>query len=116
MDASTIPADLSALARDNEGFLLDPRDWTPAIAEAIALEAGQALQDEHWQVIHFIRDAFEASQMVPEARKLLRFMESSWGAERGTRRYLYRLFPTGYGQTACKIAGMRKPLKLMLDV
>lgn len=29
---------------------------------------------------------------------------------------LYALFPHGYGQQACRIAGMRKPLKLMLDV
>ena len=53
---------------------------------------------------------------MPEARKLLRFMRDSWGDELGTRKTLYGLFPTGYGQTACKIAGMRKPLKLMLDV
>ncbi len=26
------------------------------------------------------------------------------------------LFPYGYGQQACKIAGMRKPLKLMRDI
>ena len=43
-------------------------------------------------------------------------MRERWGEERATRRALYALFPTGYGQTACKIAGMRKPLKLMLDV
>jgi tRNA 2-thiouridine synthesizing protein E len=30
--------------------------------------------------------------------------------------YLYQLFPRGYGQQACKFAGMRKPRKLMLDV
>jgi tRNA 2-thiouridine synthesizing protein E len=43
-------------------------------------------------------------------------METIWGRDRANRRYLYRLFPRGYGQQACKIAGMRKPRKLMLDV
>jgi len=38
------------------------------------------------------------------------------GAERATRRSLYRLFPRGYGQQAYKLAGMTKPRKLMLDV
>jgi tRNA 2-thiouridine synthesizing protein E len=33
-----------------------------------------------------------------------------------TRNYVYKLFPYGYGQQACKIAGMRKPLKLLLDL
>ena len=108
--------DLAGVARDDEGFLLDPDDWSPDLAQAIAHEAGQTLGDEHWQIIDYIRDAYARTQTVPEARKLLGFMRGIWGEERGTRRYLYRLFPTGYGQTACKIAGMRKPLKLMLDV
>lgn len=116
MDQPVDTTDLAHVARDNEGFLLDPDDWNDAIAAAIAREASQPLQHEHWEIIRYIRDAYEATQTVPEARKLLRHMKQTWGAERATRRYLYRLFPTGYGQTACKIAGMRKPLKLMLDV
>ncbi len=38
------------------------------------------------------------------------------GKEKATRKFLYELSPYGYGQQACKIAGMRKPRKLMLDV
>ena len=116
MNTSANPADLSDLGRDNEGFLLDPDDWSPGVAHALAVEAKLELTDAHWRVIDFIRTSYEDSQVVPEARKLLRYMKSIWGPERATRRYLYQLFPTGYGQTACKIAGMRKPLKLMLDV
>lgn len=108
--------DLATLARDNEGFLLHPEDWNVRVASAIALEGGQALDEQHWQIIHFIRDYYERTETVPEARKLLQFMRDNWGNDQGTRKMLYRLFPTGYGQTACKIAGMRKPLKLMLDV
>ena len=107
---------LAGVARDDEGYLLDPDDWSRELARAIACEVGQTLGDEHWQVIAYIREAWARTQSVPEARRLLRFMRDSFGDERGTRRYLYRLFPTGYAQSACKIAGMRKPLKLMLDV
>ena len=116
MATTVSSADFERVARDDEGFLLEPDDWSPALARALAREAGQPLDDEHWQIIDFIRDAYARTQTVPEARKLLRHMRELWGDERGTRRYLYSLFPTGYGQTACKIAGMRKPLKLMLDV
>lgn len=116
MKQDSVEVELSILARDNEGFLLQPADWTPDVARAIAVECGQALDERHWQVIDYIRDHYEQSQVVPEARKLLRFMRESWGDAQGTRKMLYQLFPTGYGQTACKIAGMRKPLKLMLDV
>ena len=116
MNTSVNAIDLAVLERDNEGFLLDPDDWSQGVARALADEAKLELTDAHWQVIDFIRTSYEDSQVVPEARKLLRFMKSIWGPEHATRRYLYSLFPTGYGQTACKIAGMRKPLKLMLDV
>lgn len=116
MPATETSADSADVARDDEGYLLDPDDWSAELARAIAREIGQALGDEHWQVIAYIREAYARAQTVPEARRVLRFMRDAFGEERGTRRYLYRLFPTGYAQSACKIAGMRKPLKLMLDV
>jgi TusE/DsrC/DsvC family sulfur relay protein len=110
------PKPLAAIPRDEEGFLLDAGDWYPDLVEAIAAEAQQPLTDEHREVIRYIRAHFEATGQVPEARRLLKHMEAEWGKEKATRRYLYRLFPRGYGQVACKIAGMRKPRKLMLDV
>lgn len=111
------PADrLAALQRDEEGFLLDAEDWHPDLVEPLAAEAGVALTDEHRQVVAYVRDYYEQNQSVPEARVLLKHLAEVWGAEKATRRYLYQLFPHGYGQQACKIAGMRKPRKLMLDV
>jgi sulfur relay (sulfurtransferase) DsrC/TusE family protein len=53
---------------------------------------------------------------VPEARHALKDLRLKPGEEKATRKFLYSLFPYGYGQQACKIAGMRKPLKLMLDI
>ena len=116
MTQTTDKTDLTAVRRDDEGFLLHPGDWSIAVARAVAEECGQSLEEAHWQVIRFIREHYEHTQTVPEARRVLRFMRDTWGDGRGTRKALYHLFPTGYGQTACKIAGMRKPLKLMLDV
>ena len=107
---------LRGLERDEEGFLLDASLWHPALIEEFAAEAGLSLNAERLEIIRYIRRYFERYLRVPEARALLRHMCSIWGEERATRRYLYRLFPRGYGQQACKIAGMRKPRKLMPDV
>lgn len=71
---------------------------------------------ERWNVVNFVREFYEANHSVPEARVLLKAMAQRMGKEQATRKYLYKLFPYGYGQQACKIAGMRKPKKLMLDV
>ena len=102
--------------RDDEGYLQVPDDWTPDIAKDLALELEVELTAERWQVVRLVREHFEERQTVPEARVMLRRMKDTMGGEKGTRRYLYTLFPGGYAQHACKIAGMRKPLKLMLDV
>lgn len=101
---------------DEEGFLLDPNDWSPEVAAQIARELGLELTDDVWEVVQFVRDYYERCQSVPEARVLLKELGARHGKVRATRKYLYRLFPYGYGQQACKIAGMRKPRKLMLDV
>lgn len=100
--------------RDNEGYLKNPHEWSDDLARRLAEEADLQLGDEHWQVLGFIRDYYAEHEAVPEARTLLRGLP--WGTPREAKQRLYRLFPGGYGQQACKIAGMRKPLKLMLDV
>lgn len=109
-------SDLDSLERDEEGFLEDAQDWHPGLIQAFAAEDGLELTPEHLQIVHYIRTYFEKNESVPEARTLLKYMLGEWGKEKATRRYLYQLFPRGYGQQACKIAGMRKPRKLMLDV
>ena len=107
---------LAQLERDEEGFLLDAGDWHPGLIDAFAAEAELEMTPERREVIEYIRSYFEKNLSVPEARTLLKHLRTAWGKQKATRRYLYQLFPRGYGQQACKIAGMRKPRKLMLDV
>ena len=113
MYAQRVYADI---AQDEEGFLLNPADWDEKLAEEIALSENIALSEEHWLVIRFIRSYFEERQSVPENRTLLKYLKEALGDDIATRKYIHILFPYGYGQQACKIAGMIKPSKLMLDV
>ncbi len=103
-------------AVDEEGFLLDSADWSEALAARIAADEQIEMTETHWFVVRFVREHFETEQTVPEARVVLKALAARFGEAAGTRRALQRLFPYGYGQQACKIAGMRKPRKLMLDV
>ena len=104
------------LKTDEEGFLLDSADWNETVAHFIADDLKLELTPERWMVVNFVREYFDERQSVPEARILLKAMARELGKEQSTRKYLYQLFPYGYGQQACKIAGMQKPRKLMLDV
>ena len=111
-----IEADGRVIATDQLGYLLDPSEWTPRVGEALAAREGIELGPDHWQMNRFVRDWYEERQAVPEARWLLKAMQQLLGEDKGTRRYLHRLFPYGYGPELCKIAGMNMPRKVMLDV
>lgn len=101
---------------DNEGYLLNTDDWSPELAAVIASGENMELTDDRLEVVHFVREHFEERECIPELRTLLKALRERHGQEKATRKYVYGLFPYGYGQQACKIAGMRKPLKLLLDL
>ena len=104
------------ISLDEHGYLLNPDDWDMEVARAMADNINLEMTDDHWQVVQFVREWFEERQAVPEARHALKSMKETMGKEKATRKYLYQLFPYGYAIQACKIAGMRIPLKLMLDL
>ena len=101
---------------DHEGYLLEPSDWNKDVARVIAEKEGIDMTDDVWEVVMFVRDYFETNQCIPEHRRLLQALRKKHGKEKATRKYVYNMFPYGYGQQACKIAGMRVPLKLLLDL
>ncbi|MDH3609667.1 MAG: TusE/DsrC/DsvC family sulfur relay protein [Gammaproteobacteria bacterium] len=102
--------------KDDDGFLLDPDDWTEEIAKEIALKEKLELTEDRWNLVRLIRDYYYENGSVPELRKVLKQLKAELGPEKATRKYVYALFPYGYGQQGCKIAGMRQPKKLWLDL
>jgi len=101
---------------DQLGYLLDPGLWDRELAVLLAARAGVELGPDHWCLIEFVREWYEARQTVPELRRLLKAMQERLGASKASRSYLHSLFPYGYGVQLCKIAGMTMPRKVMLDV
>lgn len=91
---------------DGEGYLTDPGDWTEAIALELAAREGIALGEEHWSAIHFMRAWLEDRQVAPDARHVIKHLSEAFGTGRNR---LFELFPYGYVQQACKIAGLRRP-------
>ncbi|HEY9163982.1 MAG TPA: TusE/DsrC/DsvC family sulfur relay protein [Magnetovibrio sp.] len=89
----------------DEGYLLDPTTWTEAVAEHFAMGEDLVLTDEHWTVIRFVRQWYEEHGVAPSSRDVTLFMK----AQGASRNRLFELFPYGYVQQTCKIAGMKKP-------
>jgi len=89
----------------DEGYLLDPSDWSETIAEQFAAVEGITLTDDHWAVINFVRAWHAEHGVAPSGRDMTAFMKSQ-GASRNR---VFELFPYGYVQQTCKISGMIKP-------
>ena len=98
------------VARDAEGYLIDPLDWDEAVAARIAHEEGIELDDEVWCVLRFMRAFHEERQIAPDVRDVVGELMEQYGYEKKrAKTRLFELFPYGYVKQACKISGMRKP-------
>ena len=94
---------LENVARNEEGFMTNPDEWTKEIAEVIAVQEGvEILTAEHWQIIDFCRQQGEATGKAPTLRQI------TTGTGISTKD-LFTLFPKGPAKKVAKIAGLGKP-------
>ncbi|MEK9497638.1 sulfurtransferase TusE [Photorhabdus sp. P32] len=96
---------------DAQGYLKNSSDWQETIALLLAEQEEITLTEQHWEVIHFIREFYKEFNTSPAIRMLVKAIAQKYGEEKGNSRYLYRLFPKGPAKQATKIAGLPKPVK-----
>lgn len=94
---------------DEEGYLANLSDWSPALATHIAKLDDCHLHSEHWQVINFLRAYYQQYKIAPAVRVLTKAIGKKLGNDKGNSKYLYQLFPYGPAKQACKYAGLPKP-------
>ncbi|HXW65977.1 MAG TPA: TusE/DsrC/DsvC family sulfur relay protein [Burkholderiaceae bacterium] len=92
---------------DDEGYLLDPLDWSESFARTVATKENIELTEDHWDVIRFMRDFYQTRQVAADARFVIKHLSQRYGTD--ARNRLFELFPYGYVKQACKIAGMKRP-------
>jgi tRNA 2-thiouridine synthesizing protein E len=87
---------------DVRGFLIDPEQWDEqfAVYKAHEMKMPDLLRDKHWRIIHFIRDTFRRTRIVPTVYE-------TCAAQNMGVKDLEKLFPDGYHRGAVKIAGLR---------
>jgi tRNA 2-thiouridine synthesizing protein E len=88
---------------DEEGFLVNPDDWSKDIAVALAKEIGiDELTEGHWQVIEFSRADFAEKGEAPTLRRITK-------AGGVPTKELYKLFPKGPAKKVALVSGLGKP-------
>ncbi len=87
---------------NDDGFMTDPQEWTPDIADELARQAGITLTERHWVVIEFCRRDAVENGTAPGLRRITSKTAIS-------TKELYQLFPKGPGILAAKVSGLTKP-------
>ncbi len=88
---------------DEDGFSVDPEVWNEQIVQSFAkLEGVGELTENHWKVIHYLRNYWKQFGTAPMIRKLCK--ETGF-----TLQEIYQMFPSGPAKGACKLAGLPKP-------
>ncbi|MBX4181032.1 TusE/DsrC/DsvC family sulfur relay protein [Sodalis sp. CWE] len=98
---------------DTQGYLISLKDWSESLAKEIACQEGIFLNENHWQVIYFIREFYLKYNISPTMRMLVKFMTQNYGEKKGNSRYLFSLFPKGPAKQATKIAGLPKSVRCL---
>jgi len=93
---------LDTVEFDDEGYLVNPADWTEELGRAIADALEIELTDRHWAVINFARKDFEQNGEPPTLRRITQQTDVSM-------KEMYQLFPDGPAKLAANIAGLKKP-------
>ena len=99
----------ATIETDEEGYITDISLWSRELAIQIANEENIEMDDDHWEVVNFLRNYYEEYQIAPAVRVLTKTIKRTLGADKGNSKYLYELFPYGPAKQACKIAGLPKP-------
>lgn len=93
----------------SDGHLVDPDEWSEALAEEMAHRDGVELDAFRWWLIRFVRAHYREYGMPPLMRVAVEAMRREGGVEDASSRTLYRLFPKGPIREACRYAGLPRP-------
>lgn len=58
---------------DQDGFLLAGESWSEQLARHLAVSSGiPELTDDHWRILHYLREHFFAAGTIPPVRNVCR--------------------------------------------
>jgi len=90
----------------DNGYLVNPEDWSEAVATHIAQLEGIELTDKHWDILKYLRDQFfNNAGNQPNERTILKDIGKQWGTKLSSKD-MYDLFPLMPSKQGGKIAGL----------
>ncbi|MDH4560628.1 TusE/DsrC/DsvC family sulfur relay protein [Pseudomonas sp. BN411] len=106
---SELLIDGRSIPLDKDGYLQELADWSPSVANALAVREELELQPEHWEILELLRGFYAEFQLSPANRPLVKYVAQKLGPDKGNSLHLNRLFKGAPAKLAAKLAGLPKP-------
>lgn len=87
---------------NDEGFLTEYDEWSDAVGAQLAQNIGVEMTEEHWKLVHWLRDDFKVKGETATTRRV----QTVGGVP--TKRQ-FELFPKKPAKKMAYIAGLPKP-------
>lgn len=92
-----------------KGNLSNLGDWSELLAHYMAKHEGIELTPAHWEVINFLRSFYFKYGQTPMVRLLMKTLRDELNPDKGSKEYLYKLFPGGPSRQGSRFAGLPEP-------
>ncbi len=94
---------LESVERTENGYLVNTSDWNEEIATELFAEEGIEPTQEHWDVVHYVREqTLEGDE--PNERGIMKAMGKKWGRKVSSKE-MYEMFPLMPSKQGLKIGG-----------
>ena len=102
-----LEVDGKTVETDANGYLVNPEDWSEAVARAMAAAETLELTERHWDIIRYLRDQYynEGGEQ-PNTRTIVKAMKDQWGDPSVSQNTVYQLFPRDPSKQGARIAGL----------
>ena len=95
---------------DDQGFLINMRDWSQNLMFFMAQKDGITLSDDHILVIEAVQNYYKEFATTPPIRNLIAYLKKTGHSDFNSIK-LAILFPDGAAKQASRYAGLPKPVK-----
>lgn len=92
-----------------EGFLVARSDWTPRVAQALAMAHSIELNPAHWELMQLVQQYCDEGNEPPSMRELVGEIRCRLGPDKAKSIYLMKLFGPSPAKMAARLAGLPKP-------
>jgi len=96
---------------DDDGFLIDPDDWSEELGRALCAQDGLHITSSHWEIILFMRSYYAQYGTEPMPKVIIKELNKTREGDTYSIKDLYTLFPNTPVHLLCKYAGIPKPLR-----